>query len=146
MGETAEPGLLTTLPDHDDPNRDRGKDQNGDQDRDERGGILRRCSTWSPTRVGTRKIYRQLPAFPEFVVDPLPELPWAAPAPPSVLGLVPVAEDASLEGDPEPDPTEPPEPFGAVAPPLLEDLAGELLECVGEVGWPPVALGTTVSY
>jgi len=86
------------------------------------------------------------PDFPEFVVDPLPELPWAAPAPPSVLGLVPVAEDAPPEGDPEPDPTEAPEPFGTVAPPLLEDLAGEPLECVGEVGWPPVALGTTVSY
>ena len=71
----------------------------------------------------------------------MPGLPWAVPVPPPVLGL-PLAVDEPDDSDPEP--SEPLDPVGAVAPPVDEDFAGGLGFLVGVVG--PVGEGTPTSY
>jgi hypothetical protein len=65
------------------------------------------------------------------------------PPPLPVLGLP--ADDAPPDEDPDPEAPELPESVGAVAPPLAEEFAGEVV--LGGGGFLfPVAVGTAVSY
>jgi hypothetical protein len=76
--------------------------------------------------------------------EPLPRLPWPVSPPPPVLGLPP-AEDGLPDEDSDPGAPELSEPLGAVAPPVAEEFAGELVLGGGSFLF-PVGLGTAVSY
>jgi hypothetical protein len=90
-----------------------------------------------------RPLERDSTPVPAAAVEPLPSLPWPVPPPLPVLGLA--FDDEPAFEDPDPEALPLPEPAGAEAPPVAEELAGGPPEPFAGLVC-PVGVGTSVSY